>query len=153
MSLTTEVIVKNPTFTNKVLNVEVKVSGIAGPPGPTLIPSLDLGSFSITGVDSIDIDDDLNPIPSNTIAAFVQLNSSNATETIKTLVDMPAGIPIRFHAAASLIITFEHAVGTNKPRCLGGINNSINGDYNEWIEFTKIDGKVLQTNIGKYSFS
>lgn len=157
MSYSIAVKVKSPTFSNRRLNVGVRIGGTPGPAGPAFDYMFDAGSINISGASAIDITD-ATSIPSNALTGVITLTSSNATESIDQLANMVEGVPVRFFAEAGLKVTFESnnldvgSVGDPlQPRCLGGVNITINGDYHEWIEFTKIDGDIVQTNSGIYT--
>lgn len=157
MSFSVTVKVKSPTFTNKRLNTSVRLGGIPGPAGPAFDYMFDAGSIDITSDTQIDISD-ATAIPSNALKGAITLESSNATESIDQLANMVEGVPVRFFADAGLKVTFESndqdvnaVTDPLQPRCLGGRPITIDGDYNEWIEFTKLNGVISQTNAGIYT--
>lgn len=83
---------------------------------------------------------DLSILPDNLIRQEVIINSTDSN--ISILNGMPDNWPIRFQPISGLTITFVNGV----LRCLGNINVILNGTNNEWIEFTKINGTITQTN-------
>lgn len=150
MSYSVTVKVTSPTFSNKRLNTSVRVGGTPGPAGPSFDQDFDAGTIPLDGITVIDYTL-LTAVPSNALKASAALTSIYTTESIENITNMPANIPIRFFPASGVTITFVHGTGTNNPRCSTGINVEVNGTKKEWIEFTKINGVVCQTNSGIYS--
>lgn len=157
MTLIIKAYVKSPTFTNKRLNANISVRGIPGPAGPSFDRNFNAGSVVITGATQIDIND-ATTIPANALMGSVTLTSGNATENISQIANMVEGVPVRFFSEPGLIVNYvsndEDIAGTGdalQPRCQGGVNVQVNGDYNEWIEFTKLNGIISQTNAGIYT--
>ncbi len=148
MSYNIQVIVATPVFTGKQLNVGVSVSGLPGTPGPSFDMDFDGGNIDITGLTTLN---NTVTVPSNAIKAHIKLTSSNANENIDTVTNLPSNVPIRFFADSGVTVNFISGTGTNNPRLDGGINCQVHGDYNEWLELTKINGVVCQTNKGIYT--
>lgn len=150
MSNIISVRIKNPTFSNRRLNVGVSVRGIPGSAGPAFDRNYAAEDIDITSLTDIDHGDGYS-FPSNALLASVILTSDNETESIEDIENLPEGVPTRYFPEAGLIVTFVSGAVSTNPRCEGGINVQVNGDNKEWIEFTKINGIVSQTNAGIYS--
>lgn len=121
--------------------------------GSTNIVVVNLGTLDITGLTTADISAAINPIiPQNTLYAFVKLTSTNGTENINLIESLPILIPVRFFIGSALVVTFVSGTSVpNNPRVSAGLNTEVGNVANEWIEFAKINGVVLETSRGIYS--
>ncbi len=75
------------------------------------------------------------------------LTSTNSTETINNIKNLPEGRCVRVYLQAGLSVTFATG-GVIKMQ--NGSSFTINGTHGDWIEFEKRGGKILHTNTGKY---
>lgn len=114
-----------------------------------------LNNFSITGATTID--PSTAGIVKGIVSQSVVLTSANPTETINTITTakMPNYWPVRFFAASGLTVTFTNSgtlvcQSTLNTVLNGTANAVINGTNGDWVEFTKINGVIYQTNCAKY---
>ncbi len=144
-----EVVVTSPVFTNKQLSVEVSVSGVPGAAG-SVNNDFAAGNINISSLTNINVSL-ASALVAGTVNASIGLTSSNATESIQTLTNLVADVPYRFYPAAGLKVTFVHNVAAGKPRCQGGVNLTIDGDYGEWVEIKKHNSILYVQSYGVYS--
>jgi len=105
--------------------------------------------IDITGLTTIDFKD-----PAIILGACngtVVLSSTNPTETITDIINMPNDTllnnnhPVKFYTVAPLVVTFVHGVGATNPRCAGGVNAIIGSTEGDFVEFTAISTVSYQT--------
>lgn len=77
---------------------------------------------------------------------IVNLTSSSATETISVIDYLQSNHPVKFYAAAGLIVTFTNGTLKN----LNGSNVIINGTNGDWVEYVMLNDIVYQTGSGVY---
>lgn len=150
MSNVISVRIISPTFTNTRLNAVVSVRGLPGTPGPSFDRNYQAPDIDITSLTAIDHGDGYS-FPASALLASVNLTSTNSTESITDIENQPLGVPVRYFPESGLVVTFVHGTGGTNPRISTGINVELNGNKNEWIEFTNINGTICQTNSGIYS--
>jgi len=99
--------------------------------------------YDITGLTTLDIG------ANNNYIGIALIQSTNPTESINLFANFPERQRVRFYPDI-VVLTFISGSGANQPICEGGINAVLDGSKGDWIEFTKINGKIYQTNIGTY---
>lgn len=90
-------------------------------------------------------------------ASKIILTSNNATETVQTINNhafTDFGKKYRFLAKpagfGSLVVTFQHGIAPNQPRCEGAVNAIIDSATSDWVEFEATNNYIQQSNIGTY---
>lgn len=101
-------------------------------------------SIDITSLTTLDL---------TTFSKFTKnvfLKSTNSSETINTIANMPDLISVVIDAKFGLVVNIVHGTGVGQPRLEGGANTYIDGTYNEWIELEKNRNVIRQKNIAAY---
>ena len=112
----------------------------------SLIRNYVRGALNISGLTTI------NPIslastPKNAVVTTVYLQSTNSIETINNIINIDDDVPTRFKPLTGLKVTFTDGAIIIS----AGLNKDVDGSKGEWIEFTKTNGVIIQTNEGIYS--
>ena len=115
--------------------------------GNTFSGIMGITSFDITGKTSFNFSSD-NIYPA-LLKKDVLLISSNATESISTILNMPEGVPVRFHAAIACNTTFVSCNDTTANGLHLRTNTNVVLGLNtySWIELTKINGIIYETGL------
>lgn len=100
----------------------------------------------VTGLTSYDLG-----IARSGYVGIVTLTTTNTTESLSTLLNLPTRFPIRFYASSGKSITFVHGTGSNQPQLKGYTDVTINGTNGEWIEFFVKAGKIYENARGANS--
>lgn len=110
-----------------------------------VISGNDVYTIDITGLTTLDLG------TNSELLKNVVLISSNSSESIDTILNMPPDIKPILEPKFGLIVNFIHGTGANQPRIEGGANTYVNGSYSEWIEFEISKLNVIrQFNIATY---
>jgi hypothetical protein len=100
--------------------------------------------LDITGLTTVNL---LAGTPGGTNAymGIFNLTSTNATESVDTLVNYPSTHSFEIRPASGLTLTLVHGTGAGNPRLAGGINAVLNGTNGDFIVLqVKPDGNIYQ---------
>lgn len=98
-------------------------------------------TYDVSGVSYVQM------TPGDCYIGELLLTSSNSSETIDNIKNLPEGRCVRVYPQAGLSVTFATR-GVIKMQ--NGTSFTINGTHGDWIEFEKRGGQILHTNTGKY---
>lgn len=96
----------------------------------------------ITGTNVVNITGD-------EVCGRIILSSANPAETLDTITGLTQeNFPVRFYPETGLIATFTNVAANYS--LAGGIPAVLDGTNGDWVEFTRLNGVIYQTNGENY---